>query len=124
MSDELIEFIAEKDEELLERFLDDNFDYELWFKKIKSLFNSCNIYPCVFGSALYDENIGVLLEVLESLSEANYDENKSFSGKVYKIKSSSLIFNLPSKTFIKVSFCLFSSLFILYTFPLKLLFAS
>lgn len=99
MSDELIEFIAEKDEELLERFLDDNFDYELWFKKIKSLFNSCNIYPCVFGSALYDENIGVLLEVLESLSETNYDENKSFSGKVYKIKSEE---NKQKLTFIKV----------------------
>ena len=99
MSDELIEFIAEKDEELLERFLDDNFDYELWFKKTKSLFNSCSIYPCVFGSALYDENIEVLLEVLDDLSETNYDENRSFSGKVYKIKSEE---NKQKLTFIKV----------------------
>ena len=99
MSEELIEFIAEKDEELLEIFLDDNFDYELWFKKTKSLFNSCSIYPCIFGSALYDENIDVLLDVLDDLSETNYDENKSFSGKVYKIKSEE---NKQKLTFIKV----------------------
>lgn len=99
MSEELIEFIAEKDEELLERFLDDNFDYELWLKKTKSLFNSCTIYPCVFGSALYDKNIDVLLEVLDDLSETNYDENKSFSGKVYKIKNEE---NKQKITFIKV----------------------
>lgn len=99
MSEELIEFIAEKDEELLERFLDDNFHYELWLKKTKSLFNSCTIYPCVFGSALYDKNIDVLLEVLDDLSETNYDENKSFSGKVYKIKSEE---NKQKITFIKV----------------------
>lgn len=99
MSEELIEFISEKDEELLERFLEDNFDYELWFKKTKSLFNSCSIYPCIFGSALYDENIDVLLDVLDDLSETNYDENKSFSGKVYKIKSEE---NKQKLTFIKV----------------------
>ena len=99
MSEELIEFIAEKDEELLERFLDDNFDYDLWFKNTKSLFNSCSIYPCVFGSALYDENIDVLLEVLNSLSETNYDENKNFIGKVYKIKCEE---NKQRLTFIKL----------------------
>ncbi|MCC3868323.1 GTP-binding protein [Terrisporobacter mayombei] len=99
MSEELIEFIAEKDEELLERFLDDNFDYDLWFEKIKSLFNSCNIYPCVFGSALFDENVDSLLETLDCLSVKNYDENKSFTGKVYKIKSEE---NKQRLTFIKV----------------------
>lgn len=99
MSEKFIEFIAEKDEELLERFLEDNFDYDLWFNKIKSLFNSCNIYPCVFGSALYDENIDSLLEILDSLSETNYDKNKNFIGKVYKIKTEE---NRQRLTFIKI----------------------
>lgn len=99
MSEALIEFIAEKDEELLERFLDENFDYDLWFERIKSLFNSCKIYPCVFGSALFDENVDNLLEVLDCLSETNYDENKSFTGKVYKIKTEE---NKQRLTFIKV----------------------
>lgn len=87
MSEELVEFIAEKDEELLEKFLDEKFDYNLWVDKIKLLFNSCNIYPCIFGSALYNENINILLDVLDTLSETKYDENKSFTGKIYKIKS-------------------------------------
>lgn len=99
MSEELIEFIAEKDEELLERFLDENFDYDLWFEKIKALFNSCNIYPCVFGSALFDENVDNLLEVLDCLSVTNYNENENFIGKVYKIKSEE---NKQRLTFIKV----------------------
>ncbi|WP_434799596.1 GTP-binding protein [Terrisporobacter vanillatitrophus] len=99
MSEELIEFIAEKDEELLERFLDENYEYDLWFEKIKYLFNSCNIYPCVFGSALFDDNIDNLLEVLECLSETKYDESKSFTGKVYKIKTEE---NKQRLTFIKI----------------------
>lgn len=99
MSEELIEFIAEKDEELLERFLEENFDYDLWFSKMKSLFNSCNIYPCIFGSALYDENIDILLDKLEDLSETNYDKSKSFTGEVYKIKSEE---NKQRLTFIKI----------------------
>ncbi len=99
MSEDLIEFIAERDEELLERFLQDDFDYDLWFSKIKSLFTSCNIYPCIFGSALYDENVDILLESLDTLSETNYDENKSLLGKVYKIKNDE---NKQKLTFIKV----------------------
>ena len=87
MCEELIEFMAEKDEELLEKFLDGDFDYNLWESKIKLLFNNCNIYPYVFGSALHDKNIDVLLELMDSLSETNYDKSKSFTGKVYKIKS-------------------------------------
>lgn len=99
MSEELIEFIAEKDEELLERFLEDNYNYDLWFNKIKLLFNSCNIYPYILGSALYDENIDVLLDILHNLSETNYDESKSFIGRVYKIKSEE---NKQKLTFIKI----------------------
>lgn len=99
MSEELIEFIAEKDEELLERFLEDNYDYDLWFNKLKYLFNSCYIYPCVFGSALYDENIDILLEILDKLSDTNYDDNKNFTGKVYKIKIEE---NKQRLTFIKI----------------------
>lgn len=99
MSQELIEFIAERDEELLDKFLEDNFDYDLWFNKIKLLFNSCNIYPCIFGSALYDENIEALLQVLDDLSETNYNENEKFRGKIYKIKSEE---NKQKLTFIKI----------------------
>ena len=99
MSEELIEFIAEKDEELLERFFEENYDYDLWFNKIKYLFNSCKIYTCIFGSALLDENIDILLDILHNLSETNYDENKSFLGKVYKIKNEE---NKQRLTFIKV----------------------
>ena len=99
MSDELIEFIAEKDEKLLEMFLEDKYDYNLWLGKIKDLFLNAEIYPCVFGSALYNENVDVLLEILEKLSETNYKVNEDFLAKVYKIKTED---NRNKMTFVKI----------------------
>ncbi|WP_331680863.1 GTP-binding protein [Terrisporobacter sp.] len=99
MSDELIEFIAEKDEKLLEMFLEDKYDYNLWLGKIKDLFLNAEIYPCVFGSALYNENVDVLLEILEKLSETNYKVNEDFLAKVYKIKTED---NRNKLTFVKI----------------------
>ena len=98
-SDELIEFIAEKDEKLLEMFLEDKYDYNLWLEKIKDLFLKAEIYPCVFGSALYNENVDVLLEILDKLSETNYKENDDFLAKVYKIKTED---NRNKLTFVKI----------------------
>ena len=86
MSEELIEFIAEKDEKLLEIFLEDKFDYNLWIQSLKKLVKNLEVYPCVFGSALFDKNVDIFLKILEELTVTNYKENKEFIGQVYKIK--------------------------------------
>ncbi len=99
MSDEVIEFMAERDEELLEMFLSEKYDYNLWNNKAKYLFNKGEIYPCIFGSALYDKNVDTLLEVLDKLSVTNYDISDKFLAKVYKIKSEE---NKQKLTFIKM----------------------
>ena len=99
MSENLIEFIAEKDEVLLEKFFEDKYDYDLWIDTIRTLFLSNNLYPCIFGSALYDKNIDVLLELLHKLSRTNYNEEDKLKAKVYKIKTEE---NKQKLTFIKI----------------------
>lgn len=86
MDEELIEFIAQKDEALLELFLEDKFNYNLWIQSLIKLVENLEVYPCVFGSALFDENVDVLLKILDDLTVTNYEKNKEFIGQVYKIK--------------------------------------
>ncbi|MEG2362465.1 MAG: TetM/TetW/TetO/TetS family tetracycline resistance ribosomal protection protein [Terrisporobacter sp.] len=99
LSHEFIEFIAERDEELLERFFEDNYDYELWMNKLKTLLHNGTIIPYILGSALYDKNVDVLLEVLHKLTETNYNEEDKFAGSIYKNKYDE---NNQKLTFIKV----------------------
>lgn len=86
MSNELIEFISEKDEELLELFFEEKYNYDLWIKYLIKLIKELKVFPCVFGSALLDENIDILLEILDKLTITNYKKEDNFVGKVYKIK--------------------------------------
>ncbi|AUM88101.1 elongation factor G [Clostridium botulinum] len=85
-SSELIEFIAEQDECLLEKYLEDNYDKELWLNSMKKLIKSNKIFPCFSGSALQDIGIEEFLENLHTLSYTEYNEEEKFSGRVYKIR--------------------------------------
>ncbi|APH16702.1 small GTP-binding domain protein [Clostridium sporogenes] len=86
LSPELIEFIAEQDECLLEKYLEDNYDKELWLKSMKKLIKSSEIFPCFIGSALQDIGIEDFLEDLHILTYTEYNEEEKFSGRVYKIR--------------------------------------
>ncbi|WP_409068376.1 GTP-binding protein [Clostridium sp. FAM 1755] len=84
-SPEIVEFIAEQDEYLLEKYLADNYDKELWLNSMKKLIKSSKISPCFIGSALQDIGIEDLLENLHILTYTEYNEEEKFSGRVYKI---------------------------------------
>lgn len=86
IKEELIEFIAERDEELLENYFNGKYNKELWIKKLRSLIKEGNIFPCFAGSALQDEGISEFLNSLEELTVTNYNENEEFSGIVYKVR--------------------------------------
>src|SRR5699024_944785 len=75
MSEELIEFIAERDETLFETYLDTGFDADLWMQTMKNLINESKIFPCAHGSALKDDGIASFLEQLERLTETSYDSD-------------------------------------------------
>ncbi|OOM77990.1 TetM/TetW/TetO/TetS family tetracycline resistance ribosomal protection protein [Clostridium sp. BL-8] len=85
-SEELIEFISEYDDELLERYLEGNYDFGIWLNTFKILIKEGKVFPCFGGSALKDEGIVEFLNVFDKLSFTKYDEGKEFSGRVYKIR--------------------------------------
>lgn len=98
-SNSFIEFISERDENLLELFLNDNYEYNLWNDVLLDLVKKSKVYPVIFGSALYDINIDKLLDVVDRLTVTSYDNDSKFIGQVYKIKYND---NKEKITFIKV----------------------
>jgi ribosomal protection tetracycline resistance protein len=86
MKDELIEFIAERDEALLEKYMENAYDRDLWLKTMKAMIKENKIFPCASGSALQDINIISFLDKLDTLTFTDYDPNGPLSGRVYKIR--------------------------------------
>ncbi|MDU6337733.1 TetM/TetW/TetO/TetS family tetracycline resistance ribosomal protection protein [Clostridium sporogenes] len=86
LSPEIIEFIAEQDEYLLEKYLEDNYEKDLWLKSMKKLIKKTELFPCFIGSALQDIGIEDFLENLHVLTYTEYNEEEKFSGRVYKIR--------------------------------------
>lgn len=86
LNEELIEFICEYDDKLMEAYLEGNYDPNLWSNTLKNLVKECRVFPCFGGSALQDEGIVEFLDSIDKLTYTNYNENKEFSGSVYKIR--------------------------------------
>lgn len=86
LSEELVEFISDYDDLLLEKYLEGNYDHMLWLEKFKNLIKESRVFPCFGGSALQDDGIMEFLNSLDKLTYTNYDENEKFSGRVYKIR--------------------------------------
>ena len=82
----LIEFIAERDEELLEQYMDTGFDEELWKQAFKQMIKENQIFACASGSALKDIGVIEFLEKLDWLTETSYNQEDDFAAQVYKIR--------------------------------------
>lgn len=86
ISKEQIEWLAERDEELFEIYLDTGYDEQLWFGAEQRLINEGRIFPYGSGSALRDEGVLRFIEQLDYLTKTDYNPNDEFSGQVYKIR--------------------------------------
>ncbi|MFB6468918.1 GTP-binding protein [Cytobacillus sp. Hz8] len=86
MEQELIEFIAERDEELLEYYFQNGYEPKLWLRKMQDLIKENQIYPYASGSALQDIGIKSFLQGFDSLTITDFDHYAPFSGRVYKIR--------------------------------------
>ncbi|MER2077733.1 translation factor GTPase family protein [Psychrobacillus psychrotolerans] len=84
--EELIEFLAERDEVLLETYMDSGFDKDLWTQTLKLMVKENKIFPCASGSALKDIGIVEFLEKLDSLTTTFYKSDDVFAAQVYKIR--------------------------------------
>lgn len=86
MSKDFIEFIAERDDMLFEKYMEDGYNKDLWINFMKKMIKENNFFPCFTGSALQDQGIRSFLESLHILTYTEYCEDEEFSGKVYKIR--------------------------------------
>jgi ribosomal protection tetracycline resistance protein len=86
LNKELIEFIAERDERLLDKYLNDEFDENLWMDKFIKAISECKVFPILKGSALQDIGIEDFLEKLDYLTYTNYKVTDEFIGIVYKVR--------------------------------------
>ncbi|SFQ66507.1 small GTP-binding protein domain-containing protein [Psychrobacillus psychrotolerans] len=84
--EELIEFLAERDEVLLETYMDSGFDKDLWTQTLQQMVKENKIFPCASGSALKDIGIVEFLEKLDSLTTTSYKSDDVFAAQVYKIR--------------------------------------
>jgi small GTP-binding protein len=84
---QIIEFIAERDDTIMEQYLEDEVIHSNdIIESTKKLFNSNKFYPCLSGIAL--KNIGTyeLLKTFDLLTESKLDNKAPFSSTVYKIR--------------------------------------
>lgn len=86
LKEDNIEFIAERDDELLNIYLEEGYNRELWIEKLKELIRENKIFPLFKGSALLDEGIEDFLESFNLLTYTKFNSNKDFKGRVFKIK--------------------------------------
>ncbi|WP_334075082.1 translation factor GTPase family protein [Paenibacillus sp. A14] len=86
MSGELVDFIAERDEALLESYLENGYDPQRWLEVMRSLVKERKIFPYAYGSALQGTGIEGFLRKLELLTVTDYDGEGPFAGRVYRIR--------------------------------------
>ncbi|WP_454191032.1 GTP-binding protein [Paenibacillus sp. Marseille-Q7038] len=86
MSVSLREAMAERDEAMLEAFLEEREDPDFWLGALQNMIAAGLLFPCAYGSALQDTGMIEFLDQLHLLATTSYDENASFQGRVYKIR--------------------------------------
>lgn len=86
LNDELIEFIAERNDILFEKYIDGAYEKDLWLGFMKNMVKENKVFPCLSGSALQDIGIEEFLEKMDMLTFTEYCNEEDFSARVYKIR--------------------------------------
>ncbi|WP_050614043.1 GTP-binding protein [Bacillus testis] len=86
MREELIEFLAERDEGLFDAYLEKGYEPDIWLNAMVRLVKEGKVFPCCSGSALMDQGISDFLEKMDRLTETAYSVDSPFSAIVYKIR--------------------------------------
>lgn len=86
MTESLVESIAERDETLLEHYLEEGYCEAVWQETAKTMIKKGELFVCMTGSALQDTGIAAFLSTFDALTETDYEDDASFTAKVYKIR--------------------------------------
>lgn len=81
-----MEFMAERDEGLLERYLEGDIEESVWLQAAKKMIRDEEIFISMAGSALQDRGVTQFLSIFDRLTETAYDEISPFTARVYKIR--------------------------------------
>lgn len=84
LDEEIIEFMAVREEKLLDLYMEDKYDKELWINHIRKMIKENNVYVCSSGSALKDKGILEFFENFHRLTETDY-RGEEFKARIYKI---------------------------------------
>ena len=83
----LTEFAAERDEEIMEDYLEGRpVGSDKLIPVFRAMIRKRQAVLCMKGSALKDEGIEQFFQAFHQLTETKYEENKPFSGLVYKVR--------------------------------------
>lgn len=80
------EWLAERDEQLMEKYFADNLEENDCLESLKHAINHEQAFVCMSGSALKDEGVLAFFETIAQLMVTKFDVNGPFEGKVYKIR--------------------------------------
>jgi ribosomal protection tetracycline resistance protein len=83
---DVMEFLAERDELLLEKYLDGDTEEKGWITPFRQMVKNCRLFPCMSGSALQDTGIVEFLHILDKLTYTDYWSDGEFGGRVFKIR--------------------------------------
>ncbi|WNS45375.1 TetM/TetW/TetO/TetS family tetracycline resistance ribosomal protection protein [Paenibacillus sp. MMS20-IR301] len=86
LGEELKSFIAERDDSLLEAFLEGDLTDAATWSALTAMVKRAEIFPCLQGSALLDQGVDEFLEYLDKLAYTEYDYQQPFAGRVYKVR--------------------------------------
>ncbi|WP_324727990.1 translation factor GTPase family protein [Lysinibacillus fusiformis] len=86
VSSTIMEWLAERDEKLLNAFLNENLEHGLCMKQLQSMIKNESAFPCFTGSALKDEGIQELIAQLPLITGTHFESEAPFQGEVFKIR--------------------------------------
>ena len=85
ITEEMIEFLAERNENLLELYLEDKYSKEVWIDQMKEMIKERELFLCSKGSALHDKGVIEFFDTFHELTETNYNDSDEFRARIYKI---------------------------------------
>lgn len=92
-----LEDCASANESLMQQYFNTG---SLTEESIRKSINSCELFPCIFGSALKEKNVDLLLSLIDRFSEQKPYSKTIFGAKVYKISTAA---DGTRLTFLKVT---------------------
>lgn len=86
LKEETLEEIAEKDEELLNLYLEGDLDNKKALVSLKTMIKNLEITPCFSGSALLDKGVVEFINWFHNLTYTEYSKTGEFEGRVFKVR--------------------------------------